>query len=246
MPDELENFQTTGPSWQERAEKFNDLSAVYAPGNSETSKWLSLLSTSCLEIALQKVNNNSVVVDFGCGIGYQTRRIHDRVGTVMGFDVTSRMIDRSIDSYGQLPIRFEKIDGVHLPVPDNSVDLIWVSGVLRYSLLVSDPRHSEIVQDFYRALKPGGRVYNFEMYVDLPSDIFSKDFLNYGFQLLAVSVVHVYKTWLDRLATKKYKRLFLRKWFAKLSIEWTRRNIDEHMLQKELRDYLFEYRKPVS
>jgi ubiquinone/menaquinone biosynthesis C-methylase UbiE len=244
MPDEMDNFQTKGPSWQERAEKYNDISAVYAPGDENKSVWLSLISHCCLNDALKKINNKSVVVDFGCGIGHQTHAIFERAGVTMGYDITPGMIDRAKKIYGHLPIRFEVIDGIHLPVQENSVDLIWVSGVLRYSLLVPNPKHKLIVDEFYRVLKPGGYVYNLEMYVDLPSMIFSKDFHNRGFRLVSVFLVHIRQSGFDKMALGKYHDWFLRRWWAHLSIFWTNLVHSRKDLGKRIRDYFFIYQKP--
>jgi ubiquinone/menaquinone biosynthesis C-methylase UbiE len=247
MPDELENFQTAGPSWQERAEKYEGLNAVYSPNNREQSKWLFLISSGCLQYALRRVQLGNTVVDFGCGIGNHTKIICLRAGKTIGFDITRGMIQRAQASYGHLPIWFEQIDGVHLPIEDNSVDLIWVSAVLRYSLLVLNPKHHEIVDEFSRVLKPGGWVYNFEMYVDQPSTIFSKDFINGGFSLLSIPIVHVYRSIFDKIAMGRFRGLFLRKWWADFSILWSQSAVKEERLNKsKLRDYFFEYRKPTD
>ena len=92
MPDELENFQTTGPSWQERAEKCEGLDAVYSPNNKEQSEWLFLITSGCLQYALRRVQLTDTVVDFGCGIGHHTQAIYLRAGRTIGFDVTLGMI----------------------------------------------------------------------------------------------------------------------------------------------------------
>jgi len=244
MPDEQENFQTTGPSWQERAEKYNGFNVVYSPSNSRLSQWLFLISSVCLHSTLRHVKRSDTVIDFGCGIGHHTQVIYSYAGKTIGVDITHGMIQRARASFGNLPISFEQIDGIHLPFESNSVDLIWISGVMKYSLFVSDPKHREIVDEFIRVLKPGGWVYNFEMYVDQPSAIFSKDFIEGGFSLLSAPVVHLYQSKFDRLAVGKYRRLFLRKWWAVFSMVWTRATIRENRLNNRLRDYFFEYRKP--
>jgi ubiquinone/menaquinone biosynthesis C-methylase UbiE len=247
MPDELENFQTSGQSWQERAEQCEGVDAVYSPNHKERSQWLSLISSGCLQRALRRVKKSDTVVDFGCGIGHHTHAIYLRAGKTMGVDVTQGMIQRARASFGHLPILFEQIDGIHLPVESNSVALIWISGVLRYSLLVPNPKHREIVNEFFRVLKPGGWVYNFEMYVDQPSAAFSKDFLEGGFSLLSAPVVHLQRSKFDQIATGKYRRLFLRKWWADFSIWWTKSTVKEPRLDVNiLRDYFFEYRKPIN
>lgn len=244
MPDELDNFQTTGPSWQERAEQAEGVAAVYSPNNLFRSEWISLVNSVCLQHVTRKMKAHDAVLDFGCGIGHLTYLLSLPAGFSIGVDITPAMLKRARHAYSRSPILFWQIDGVHLPLPSSFLDTIWVCGVLRYSLLVPQPRHREIVNEFFRVLKPGGQVYNLEMYVDQPSHIFSKDFLEGGFHLISAPVVHVHKSIFDGIAVGKYRRIFLKKWWAGISIWWTQKMIREDYLNAEFRDYFFQYQKP--
>ncbi len=246
MPDELGNFQTTGDSWQERAEKYEGLSAVYAPGDLIRSRWISLITETCLQKATQQLQPGNAVLDFGCGIGQHTKILSLYSGHALGVDITSGMLTRARTTYDQSPINFAQIDGVLLPLRNESIDLIWISTVLRYSLLVPNPKQKDIVKEFSRVLKPGGVVLNFEMYVDLPSKVFSKDFLELGFYLRSAKVVHVQWSKFDRIATGKFRTIFLRRWWAKTCVNWNRMVTREDQLNGKLRDYLFLYQKDTN
>lgn len=106
MPDEIENIQTSGSSCQERTEKCDGVDAVYSPNHKEQSQWLSLISSGCLQYALRRVKRSDTVLDFGYGIGYQTRTIYSRAGKAIGVDIKQGMIQRAKALFGHLPIMF--------------------------------------------------------------------------------------------------------------------------------------------
>ena len=95
-------------------------------------------------------------------------------------------------------------DGVSIPLRDRSVNMIWVCGVLKYSLfepssacrggsgpdtVTEVPSYQEIAKEMYRVLKPGGYVVNVEMWVDAPPHVFTPDFENVGFATKQVRVL---------------------------------------------------------
>jgi ubiquinone/menaquinone biosynthesis C-methylase UbiE len=243
MVDELENFQTTGQTWQERAENNEGLLAVYSPNDLIRSQWISLVSGSCLEAAIHRIKPSDTVLDFGCGIGQHTKTLSLYATHTLGVDITLGMLNRARSTYIGQPIEFTQIDGINLPVKNETIDLIWVCDVLRYSLLVPNPKHRDIVLEFLRVLKPGGLVFSYEMYVNQPSTIFSKDFLDSGFHLISKKVVHVQWSRLGRLATGRLRTIFLQKWWANVCVGLTKISVREERLDKRLRDYLFIYQK---
>jgi len=243
MPDELPGFQTRGLSWEERAAQCAGEQAVYAPDDARLSRWLGLVHGECLREALALVSPRDTVLDFGCGIGDKTVCLAARAARVVGVEITAGMLERAKRRCAGLPVVFEAIDGVHLPLAERSIDLVWVSGVLRYSLLVPEPRHHEIVAELHRVLRPGGHVCNLEMYVDRPASVFTADFLARGFELLEQRPVHVYRSRLDRLALGPLGPLFRHRPWASLSVALTRRRCHERALGSRLRDYYFVYRR---
>ncbi|MFC1995243.1 methyltransferase domain-containing protein, partial [Chloroflexota bacterium] len=77
-------------------------------------------------------------------------------GKVIGVDMTSEMIERARENarkgdYENVEFRLGEIE--HLPVADNSVDVIISNCVINLS-----PDKSQVYREAYRALKPGGRI----------------------------------------------------------------------------------------
>lgn len=245
MPDELPGFQTDGLSWQERAERCAGDRAVYSPDDPRLNRWLALVHGVCLKETRDLLRQGAVVLDFGCGTGEKAAALAASGAHVVALDITAGMLDRAQARCAGLDVQVGRIDGVHLPLRDASVDLVWIAGVLRYSLLVPEPRHREIVDEIYRVLRPGGHVCNVEMYVREGASTFSADFRARGFQVLDQRAVHVYRSRLDALALGRWHRVFLCGWFARLSVFWTRRRLTEPRLRRSLRDYFFVYRRPL-
>jgi SAM-dependent methyltransferase len=177
MPDELSLFQTTGASWSERA-RLGELDAVLTgTGNYRRNLFLHHTQLVAARYAAALVPRTGRVVDFGCGTGRFMRFFAPRVRSVMGTEVTWEMAERAV-TLG-LPRNCTAVltDGVTIPLTTSSVDLLWVCGVLRYSLNVPNSKYEEIAREMARVLRPGGWVVNFEMYVDQPAS----DFIN-GFE----------------------------------------------------------------
>jgi SAM-dependent methyltransferase len=194
VPDELCRFQSTGPSWAERAE-FGELKAVLDPGGSKA--WNGFLHSTQLGAAkialgLNHGEDKPVIVDFGCGVGRWVRFFGERGASVVGIDITPEML-REAKKIG-LPKDCSLVltDGINIPLPDQSVNMVWCCGVLRFSLFVPDPVYRDIAVEMYRVLKPGGVVVNIEMYVDNPPEVFSRDFEDVGFITNDARVLHRY------------------------------------------------------
>jgi SAM-dependent methyltransferase len=102
------------------------------------------------------------VLEVGCGIGTDLVRFARGDAKVFGIDLSEtagRLARTNLElhapSHGGVVIG----DGAALPLPDESVDLVYAHGVLQYS---AHPRG--IVEESQRVLRPGGRaifmVYN--------------------------------------------------------------------------------------
>lgn len=108
------------------------------------------------------VGEGDQVLDVGCGLGHEARRLAERVGPqgrVMGIDVNAAMITeaRQRAQSLNLSVAFDVGDARHVEFPDNMFDLCRTERVLRY---LDDPETA--VREMARLARPGGSVLAFD------------------------------------------------------------------------------------
>jgi ubiquinone/menaquinone biosynthesis C-methylase UbiE len=103
-----------------------------------------------------------VVLDAGCGPGYDAIRMAGMVGTsgkVIGIDISRRMIEiaeaKAKDT--TLPVSFRTGDARNLPFANASFDAVRIERLLQ---IVSFP--DRILDEMIRVLRPGGRLLSIE------------------------------------------------------------------------------------
>jgi len=80
------------------------------------------------------LRNGDVVLDAGCGPGYDARRmaaIVGKTGQVTGIDLSERMIAIAKAKHTSLPVSFRTGDVRKLPFPDASFDKIRIERTLQ-------------------------------------------------------------------------------------------------------------------
>ncbi|MGE5154989.1 MAG: methyltransferase domain-containing protein [Bdellovibrio bacteriovorus] len=112
-------------------------------------------------LAIGSVAPGSTVLDHACGAGMDLLLAARRVGPAgraIGVDATPAMVQTATEAARQAGLA--DIVQIHqgfyesLPVPDASVDLVISNGVLNLA-----PDKSAVLNEVYRVLKPGGRLY---------------------------------------------------------------------------------------
>lgn len=108
---------------------------------------------------LADLRPGEVVVDLGSGAGIDcfiaARRV-GRSGRVIGVDMTPEMLAKARDlakTSGDLPVEFRLGEIEHLPVADESVDVVMSNCVIN---LVVDK--GQVYREAFRILRPGGRI----------------------------------------------------------------------------------------
>jgi SAM-dependent methyltransferase len=244
MPDEKSLFQTTGPSWSERA-SLGGLQAILTQPNMRRAWFLHGMNTFAAARALKYLPRDGTVIDFGCGTGRFSRFFAARQRRVLGTEVTPEMLEQAKKECAEGLCEFALTDGVSLPCASASIDGIWCCSVLRYSLFVPNPAYDSIAKEMFRVLRPGAYFVNCEMYVDVPPETFLQGFEDAGFETRNIHVLHRYGRRLERTLSHK---LIPDRWitraaslsaFVRYILDNPRRRVGG------LRDYLFVWQKPA-
>src|SRR6202451_3366715 len=108
--------------------------------------------------ALAKLNPGETVLDLGSGGGIDVLLSAKRVGPTgkaYGLDMTDEMLALANENKrkaGAENVEFLRGEIEHIPLPDNSVDVVISNCVINLS-----PDKAQVLREAFRVLKPGGR-----------------------------------------------------------------------------------------
>ena len=138
---------------------------------------LDALSEECVEsfagvgnpFSLGEIRSGDMVVDVGCGAGFDSLvagHMVGAVGRVIGVDMTPQMLTKARHNARRMKasnVSFRKGLAEKLPIPDGSADVVISNGVIN---LVPDK--AAALKETLRVLKPGGRLYLADILVHKP------------------------------------------------------------------------------
>lgn len=128
--------------------------------------------------ALAALKPGEVVLDLGSGGGFDVFIAAEKVGLTgksIGVDMTHEMLEKARKNIGQFTqrtglnnVEFLLGEIEHLPVADNSVDVVISNCVVNLS-----PHKAQVWKEIFRVLKPGGRaaISDLALMESLPTNI---------------------------------------------------------------------------
>jgi len=140
-------------------------------------EWLERVPETALEsfagtgnpFALGEIRPGERVVDVGCGAGFDSFLAAGFVGPtghVAGVEMTPEMLEKArtaLAERGISQLEFKEGFAEELPVPDGWADVVISNGVV--NLCPDKPR---VFGEFYRTLRPGGRIQIADISVQKP------------------------------------------------------------------------------
>jgi SAM-dependent methyltransferase len=219
-----------------------------------------------ISLLRDEATRQPVVIDFGCGTGRMIRFFDKHGCNVLGLDITPAMVEAARKLGLPQNTSALHFNGLSIPKPSGSADLIWVCAVFKYTMFppgsqcvhgmlpatepgcAFKPTFAEIGREMFRVLKPGGLLVQYEMYVDAAPEVFRRELETTGFRMEEVNILRRDKgrlerfcEWGDAFSLPAPLVVFLGRSCAKLRYRFdapTRKRGD-------FRDYCFVWRKPA-
>jgi ubiquinone/menaquinone biosynthesis C-methylase UbiE len=130
-----------------------DIASNYDRGRDHGSEFLNLW----MDVVSAQVNNQNLetILDLGCGTGRFTEALRARFDAdVFGIDPSEKMLEQARSKRPDARIRYQRGRAESIPLPDSSVDLIFMSMVFHH---LADPALA--ARECRRVLRNGDAVF---------------------------------------------------------------------------------------
>lgn len=98
---------------------------------------------------------NTTILDFGCGTGRITEFMSNDFKKVYGVDISKTMIATALERLANLKnIYLREIDGIHVPLPDNSIQNVF--SYLVFQHIKERTMVEDLFDEIHRILMPNG------------------------------------------------------------------------------------------
>ena len=105
-------------------------------------------------INLGKIEENSSIIDIGCGIGEPASYLSEKLNcSVIGISNSEKGIEMAIERSGNNTVKFKVADALDNKMASQTFDISWL---LEMSHLIEDKK--KLIEESTRVLKQGGRI----------------------------------------------------------------------------------------
>jgi ubiquinone/menaquinone biosynthesis C-methylase UbiE len=101
-----------------------------------------------------EMNDNSKVLEIGCGEGYGSSHLSEKVHSITAVDIEKEIIDHAEGKYKSDNCHYKLYNGEKLPFEDNMFDF-----VISFQVIEHVPEELNFIQEAKRVLKPGGKFF---------------------------------------------------------------------------------------
>jgi arsenite methyltransferase len=178
--------------------------------------------------AIADLKPGEVVLDLGSGGGFDCFLASKQVGEtgrVIGVDMTPEMLDKArnnVETGGYTNVEFRLGEIEHLPVEDNSVDVVMSNCVINLST-----QKDQVYREIARVLRPGGRIAVSDIVAieELPDEI-KQDLSAYSMCIAGAVAVDTLRGYMEdaglkdiHIETKPNSAEFIKHWLPGSGIE---------------------------